>query len=116
MPRQFVDLSAAFSRRSEQDGTYPTECIVNPKNILVIGAGKIGQVVADLLAGTSDYDVTLADRDAAALDMLAASAMPGSRVRRVTLDVADDAALRRALDDRFAVLSAAPFHFTQRVA
>jgi len=89
---------------------------MNPKNILVIGAGKIGQVVADLLAGTSDYSVTLADRDADALDVLAASAMPGSRVRRVTLDVADCTALQRALDGRFAVLSAAPFHFTQRIA
>ena len=63
------------------------------KNILVIGAGKIGQVVADLLAGTSDYDVTLADRDAAALDALATTALPGSRVHRLRLDVADSTAL-----------------------
>ncbi len=86
------------------------------KNILVIGAGKIGQVVADLLAGTSDYEVTLADRDAAALDALAAAALPGSRVQRLSLDVADTVALQAALAGRFAVLSAAPFHFTQRVA
>jgi saccharopine dehydrogenase-like NADP-dependent oxidoreductase len=89
---------------------------MNVKDILVIGAGKIGQVVADLLAGTRDYSVTLADRDADALDALAASAVPGSSVRRMTLDVADGKALNRALDGRFAVLSAAPFHFTQRIA
>jgi saccharopine dehydrogenase-like NADP-dependent oxidoreductase len=86
------------------------------KNILVIGAGKIGQVVADLLAGSGDYAVTLADRDAGALDALGAVAPPASRVERLTLDVADDAALKRALEGRFAVLSAAPFHLTQRIA
>ena len=86
------------------------------KNILVIGAGKIGQVVADLLAGTSDYDVTLADRDAAALQSLTATALPDSRLRHLNLDVADAGALKCALAGRFAVLSAAPFHLTQRVA
>ena len=86
------------------------------KDILVIGAGKIGQVVADLLAGTADYAVTLADRDAAALNELAAAAPPGSRVQRLVLDVADEPALASALAGRFAVLSAAPFHLTLRVA
>ena len=85
-------------------------------NVLVIGAGKIGQVVADLLAGCGDYAVTLADRDAAALDALAASALPASRVQRLVLDVGNDAALKAALAGRFAVLSAAPFHLTQRIA
>jgi saccharopine dehydrogenase-like NADP-dependent oxidoreductase len=89
---------------------------MGPKDILVVGAGKIGQVVADLLAGCGDYVVTLADRDAATLDALAASALADSRVQRLALDVADDAALHRALVGRFAVLSAAPFHMTQRIA
>ena len=87
-----------------------------PKNILVIGAGKIGQVVADLLAGSGDYAVTLSDRDTGTLDALAASALPASGVRHELLDVADEVALRRALDGRFAVLSAAPFNMTQRIA
>jgi saccharopine dehydrogenase-like NADP-dependent oxidoreductase len=86
------------------------------KNILVIGAGKIGQVAADLLAGSGDYEVSLVDRDAAALEALAASAAPASRVQRFPLDVTDDGALQRALAGRFAVLSAAPFHLTQRIA
>ena len=86
------------------------------KNILVVGAGKIGQVVADLLSGSGDYSVTLADRDGAALTALAASALPASRVQHLSLDVADAAALKRALEGRYAVLSAAPFHLTQRIA
>jgi saccharopine dehydrogenase-like NADP-dependent oxidoreductase len=80
-----------------------------PHSLLVIGAGKIGQVVADLLAGSADYDVTLADRDSAALK-------PSPRVKTLALDVADPAALRRALDGRWAVLSAAPFHLTLAIA
>ncbi|MDP1690940.1 MAG: saccharopine dehydrogenase family protein [Burkholderiaceae bacterium] len=79
------------------------------KNILVIGAGKIGQVVAELLAGCGDYAVTLADRDAEALK-------GASRVRTLALDVTDIAALERALAGQWAVLSAAPFHLTIRVA
>ena len=85
------------------------------KDILVVGAGKIGAVVADLLAGCGDYAVTLADRDAAALQNGAAHA--GERLYDVlTLDVANEAALGRALGGRYAVLSAAPFHLTQRIA
>ena len=97
-------------------GGQPGSSFVNPKKILVIGAGKIGQVVADLLTGSPDYAVTLADRDAAALDALATSAAPGTRVERLVLDIANDAALDEALDGCFAVLSAAPFHLTQRIA
>ena len=32
------------------------------KDVVVIGAGKIGATVAGLLAATGDYQVTLADR------------------------------------------------------
>ena len=87
---------------------------MTPKNILVVGAGKIGQVVADLLAGSGDYQVTLADRDAVALDALAGS--PATAVTHELLDVTDARALRRAVEGRFAVLSAAPFHLTQHIA
>ena len=34
------------------------------KDVVVIGAGKIGTTVAGLLASTEDYKVTLADRSA----------------------------------------------------
>lgn len=83
------------------------------KDILVIGAGKIGQVVAGLLAGSGDYRVTLADRSPAAL----ADAVPaGPRLQALALDVTDAAALRAALQGRFAVLSAAPWQMTVRIA
>ncbi|HEX6020337.1 MAG TPA: saccharopine dehydrogenase family protein [Burkholderiaceae bacterium] len=83
------------------------------KNILIVGAGKIGQVAADLLAHAGgDYDVTLADRSPTALRAVPAA----PRLRTEAIDVADAAALQRALRGRFAVLSAAPYHLTTRIA
>jgi len=81
------------------------------KNILIVGAGKIGQVAADLLAHAGgDYEVTLADRSPAALRAAAL------RLHTEAIDVTDSAALQQALHGRFAVLSAAPFHLTTRIA
>ena len=91
------------------------------KNILVIGAGKIGAVVADLLgnaqaAGGGAYRVTLADRSAELLAAVAAESGRSKRVSTLELDVTDAAALRAALEGRFAVLSAAPYHLTVAIA
>jgi saccharopine dehydrogenase-like NADP-dependent oxidoreductase len=77
--------------------------------ILVIGAGKIGQVVAELLAACGDYRVTLADRDPAALQA-------ADGVQMLALDVADRAQLEHALEGTWAVLSAAPYRLTTQIA
>jgi len=87
------------------------------KDILVIGGGKIGSVVADLLVqtpGESGYRVTVADRCPAQLAEVAAAGKDRLDTRPV--DVNDPAALRAALRGRFAVLSAAPYHLTVQVA
>ena len=86
-------------------------------NILVIGGGKIGSVVADLLVDTPEqggYRVTVADRSAATLAQITADGNP--RLNTLLLDVVDPLALCDALQGRFAVLSAAPFHLTLKVA
>ena len=87
------------------------------KDILVIGGGKIGSVVAALLVDTPEangYRVTVADRSAALLAQL----KPGgnARLNTLVLDVADPVKLHEALQGRFAVLSAAPYHLTLQVA
>ena len=87
------------------------------KDILVIGGGKIGSVVAALLVDTPEangYRVTVADRSAALLAQLT----PGgnARLNTLVLDVTDPIKLRDALQGRFAVLSAAPYHLTLLVA
>jgi saccharopine dehydrogenase-like NADP-dependent oxidoreductase len=93
----------------------------SPRPILVIGAGKIGLVAAQLLAGSGDYDVTLADRDPRALAAVTPLLNPAATkpLRALALDVSDAAALRDALGGAnapFAVLSAAPFHMTLAIA
>jgi saccharopine dehydrogenase-like NADP-dependent oxidoreductase len=81
------------------------------RDIVVIGAGKIGAIVARLLA-SAGYAVTLADRS---LEVLA-GVEPHARIRHQLLDIEDGAALLPLLAGRFAVANAAPFHLTLRIA
>ncbi|SEE39060.1 Saccharopine dehydrogenase, NADP-dependent [Rhizobiales bacterium GAS191] len=82
------------------------------KRIAVIGAGKIGATIADLLALTRDYEVTVIDQSQAQLDAL--DGVAGITTQR--LDISAPAALEAALAGKFAVMSAAPFHLTTRIA
>jgi saccharopine dehydrogenase-like NADP-dependent oxidoreductase len=82
------------------------------RDIVVVGAGKIGATIADMLGSSGDYRVTVADRSEAQLAAIRKSASVSTAV----LDIADADALRRLLTDRFAVLSAAPFSLTTRIA
>lgn len=86
------------------------------KDILVIGGGKIGSVVADLLCQSGSYQVTVADRCTDPLAELKPSGVTSQALHTLVLDVQDDQALRTALANRYAVLSAAPYHLTTRVA
>ncbi len=92
------------------------------KNILVIGGGKIGSVVAALLVnatGEVQYRVTVADRSAAQLAEVEREIVGlagGDRLNTLVLDVEDTAQLQAAMEGRFAVLSAAPYHLTVKVA
>lgn len=82
------------------------------KDILVLGAGKIGAMIADLLVETGDYAVTVGDSVRAQLDRLH-TRLP---VETVEIDVADRGALDGALAGRFAVLSAVPYYLTVGIA
>ena len=82
------------------------------KDVVVIGAGKIGATVAGLLATTEDYQVTLADRSADVLDRLDAN----NRLRTVVVDVEDSSNLINLLNGQFAVLNAGPFYLTTGIA
>src|ERR1700733_6626583 len=82
------------------------------RDILLIGAGKIGETIADLLCASGDYQVTVADRSELQLQKLPRRA----NLRTLVLDVAKAEALDAALKGRFAVLSATPYSVTGQIA
>jgi saccharopine dehydrogenase-like NADP-dependent oxidoreductase len=82
------------------------------KEVVVIGAGKIGATIAGLLASTDDYQITLADGSTEVLDRLDQK----ERIRIAVADVEDSSKLVDLLNGQFAVLNAAPFHLTTIIA
>src|SRR6476659_4025519 len=82
------------------------------KDVVVIGAGQIGATIDGLLVSTGDYQVTLADRSLEVLNRLDRD----DRIRIVATNVEDTLKLADLLNGQFAVLNAAPFHLTTRIA
>ena len=79
--------------------------------ITLLGAGHIGQTIARLLSDTGDYQVTVVDRSAAALDHVA-----GTGLRKVRIETSDAAALRDVLRGQDAVINALPYHLATLAA
>ena len=82
------------------------------KDIVIVGAGKIGSMIAELLVGSGDYAVTVVDRSQQQLDRLETSVA----TRKVIMDITQGDALQKMLDGKLAVLSAAPYHATRLIA
>ena len=87
--------------------------MASEQRVLLLGGGKIGRMIAQLLSSTGDYALCVADRDPAALARLAL-AVPGITTSQV--DVADPAALRRALSEVDIVVSALSYYHNPQVA
>src|SRR5208282_2094339 len=77
---------------------------------MVLGAGKVGATIADMLAECYGARVTLVDR------LPIASSKEEPLIAALTLDVEDEAALRAAMAGHDAVLNALPFFHASRVA
>jgi saccharopine dehydrogenase-like NADP-dependent oxidoreductase len=82
------------------------------RRVAVIGAGKIGSTVVDLLTAFGSYEVLVIDASASALAELKAH----PRVETAAMAIDDPAALAERLKGRFAVVNCAPFHLTVTVA
>ncbi len=82
------------------------------KNIVIVGAGKIGSMIAELLGGSGDYAVTVVDRSQQQLDRLET----GVATRKIAADIMVGDTLQKILTGQFAVLSAAPYHATRTIA
>ncbi|MDJ0878140.1 MAG: saccharopine dehydrogenase C-terminal domain-containing protein [Halieaceae bacterium] len=80
--------------------------------IALIGSGKVGATICELLLATGDYDITLLDSAEAQLGRVP----DNPRLSKQCLQVADAGVLSEALVGQFAVLSAGPFHITPVVA
>ena len=79
--------------------------------LALLGAGKIGDAIVNLLGATGDYEITVADRDATRIGELSAP-----NVRAVEVDGTDEQALRALLSGHDVVISAAPFYLTPMIA
>jgi saccharopine dehydrogenase-like NADP-dependent oxidoreductase len=82
------------------------------KQVAVIGAGKIGGAIASMLAQTGDYAVLVTDRSAEQLEKIERH----PAVSTADVDITDREGLLACLGGKFAVLSAAPFSLTGRIA
>jgi saccharopine dehydrogenase-like NADP-dependent oxidoreductase len=80
--------------------------------VAVVGAGKIGSMITELLVSSRDYAVTVIDRSQQQLDRLETAAA----VTKVVADITNPDALQSVLKDKYAVLSAAPYHATRWIA
>ena len=81
------------------------------KKVLLVGGGKIGSAITELLGHTGDYALTVADRDGASLERLTAP-----NVSRKQMDITDAAALHAAAQGHDMVISAAPYNLTPVIA
>ena len=81
------------------------------RRLLVLGAGKIGGAIVDLLGASGDWEVTVADQTREFLALI-----PEDRARREQVDVADPTALTTLVQGHEYVISALPFFLNPTVA
>ena len=82
------------------------------KQVLLLGSGKIGAIITELLSSCGDYHVTVADMNEENLARLGSN----KNLSTLKLDVTNESALLAAMEGKFAALSACPFHITKYVA
>ncbi|MBU3684007.1 MAG: saccharopine dehydrogenase family protein, partial [Phycisphaerales bacterium] len=83
------------------------------KDVLVLGAGKIGRMVCSLLQSSGDYRVAVMDSSERSVRETLALA-PGAKGLAGRFD--DQAAIDRGLDGAWAVVSCAPFFCNPMIA
>ena len=82
------------------------------KEVMLLGAGKIGAIITELLSSCGDYHLTVVDLDEGNLARLPQH----PNIARKCIDVTDKTALVTAMRGQFAVLSAMPYQVTRDVA
>jgi len=82
------------------------------KKVMLVGGGKIGIAITEFLSGTKDYQVTVADRDAASLERMPRK--DNVSLRKVTIENPKDFA--KEVEGQDIVLMATPYTLTPIIA
>jgi saccharopine dehydrogenase-like NADP-dependent oxidoreductase len=82
--------------------------------LILLGAGKIGDAILNLLSHTGDYQITVADRDAERLKYVEQAAFPNTRV--VQADLSDKDIVTELIRGHQVTLSACPYFLTPIIA
>jgi len=82
------------------------------KRVMLVGGGKIGVAITELLSGSGDYRVTVADRDAASLERM--PRRNNVELRQVTIENPRDFA--HEVEGHDIVLMATPYTLTAIIA
>lgn len=82
--------------------------------LILLGAGKIGDAILNLLSHTGDFSITVADRDAHRLAHVSAMQFPD--VATVHADIADEKTVVDLIDGHDVTLSACPYFLTPVIA
>ncbi|MFZ6691087.1 saccharopine dehydrogenase C-terminal domain-containing protein [Undibacterium sp. SXout20W] len=82
--------------------------------LILLGAGKIGDAILNLLSHTGDYEITVADRDPERLKYVEQAAFPHTRV--VLADLGDKAIVTELIRGHKVTLSACPYFLTPIIA
>jgi saccharopine dehydrogenase-like NADP-dependent oxidoreductase len=82
--------------------------------LILLGAGKIGDAILNLLSHSGDYELTVADRDPARMDYVRQAGFP--HVKTVQADLSDKRAVTELIDGHEVTLSACPYFLTPLIA
>jgi saccharopine dehydrogenase-like NADP-dependent oxidoreductase len=82
--------------------------------LILLGAGKIGDAILNLLSHTGDYQVTVADRDPQRLAHVNQMQFPG--VTAIEADIADPRAVADLISGHEVTMSACPYFLTPVIA
>jgi saccharopine dehydrogenase-like NADP-dependent oxidoreductase len=107
-----VGLALAFGAKVVATANFFPSGGGRMHRVLLLGAGKIGRMIARFLSTSGDYDVLVGDGDLSALARIQTLA----KVDVLQLDADDPADVLRALEGRDAVISALSFAHNPAVA
>ena len=82
--------------------------------LILLGAGKIGEAILNLLSHTDDYEITVADRDRRRLNQVEAAKFP--RVRTVEADISDLGGVMQLIEGNAYAISACHYYHTPVIA